>query len=187
VGSGAVEAGARVSARETAASGVHWTFAPMVDIARDPRWRRRRGGDPYLGSADGRARSRLAGTDLRAPEAVMARRSTTPPTRRECRDYNRWISRSGRCVRSICPVHAASTRVPAASCRRSTRSAGCRAREPLVADALLRREWGFRGLRGERLTPLKNVQHGIAGSRGEAGMAALDGGVYGYAEPHLHR
>src|SRR5437773_7164215 len=35
-----VEAAARVAAREAAAAGVHWTFAPMVDIARDPRWGR---------------------------------------------------------------------------------------------------------------------------------------------------
>src|SRR5712691_3741544 len=36
----AVEAAARVAAREAAAAGLHWTFAPMVDIARDPRWGR---------------------------------------------------------------------------------------------------------------------------------------------------
>ena len=50
----AAEAAARVAAREAAAAGVHWTFAPMVDIARDPRWGRiaeGSGEDPYLGSA----------------------------------------------------------------------------------------------------------------------------------------
>src|SRR2546426_782537 len=47
----AVEAAARVAAREAAAAGLHWTFAPMVDIARDPRWGRiaeGSGEDPYL-------------------------------------------------------------------------------------------------------------------------------------------
>src|SRR5271170_6322996 len=43
-----------VAAEEASASGVHWTFAPMVDIARDPRWGRiseGAGEDPYLGAA----------------------------------------------------------------------------------------------------------------------------------------
>src|SRR5690606_5468277 len=48
----AVALSARVAAEETAASGVHWTFAPMVDITRDPRWGRvseGSGEDTYLG------------------------------------------------------------------------------------------------------------------------------------------
>ncbi len=48
-----MEQTARVAATEASASGVHWTFAPMVDIARDPRWGRvmeGAGEDPYLGS-----------------------------------------------------------------------------------------------------------------------------------------
>jgi beta-glucosidase len=48
------EDGQRVAAAEARASGLHWTFAPMVDIARDPRWGRiveGAGEDPYLGSA----------------------------------------------------------------------------------------------------------------------------------------
>ena len=36
----AIELAARIAGKETAASGIHWTFAPMVDIARDPRWGR---------------------------------------------------------------------------------------------------------------------------------------------------
>src|SRR2546425_22043 len=67
----AVEAAAHVAAREAAAAGVHWTFAPMVDIARDPRWGRiaeGSGEDPYLGSAMAAARVRrplpIRGRDL---------------------------------------------------------------------------------------------------------------------------
>jgi beta-glucosidase len=55
----AIERSARVSAVEASASGIHWTFAPMVDIARDPRWGRvmeGAGEDPYLGAAIARAR-----------------------------------------------------------------------------------------------------------------------------------
>src|SRR4029450_5164909 len=57
----AVERAASVAAAESRASGVHWTFAPMVDIARDARWGRiveGSGEDPYLGSLVARARRR---------------------------------------------------------------------------------------------------------------------------------
>src|SRR5881397_2965849 len=63
-------------APEAAAAGLHWTFAPMVDIARDPRWGRiaeGSGEDPYLGSAMAAARIRgFQGADPRAPDAVLA-------------------------------------------------------------------------------------------------------------------
>ena len=57
----AIRTSARVAATEAAAHGIHWTFAPMLDIARDPRWGRiteGAGEDPYLGSriADARVR-----------------------------------------------------------------------------------------------------------------------------------
>ena len=72
----AVEATAHAAAREAAAAGVNWTFAPMVDIARDPRWGRiseGAGEDPYLGSVLAAARVHgFQGADLRAPDAVMA-------------------------------------------------------------------------------------------------------------------
>src|SRR5215831_15303461 len=71
-----VERAARVAARESAAIGIRWTFSPMVDIARDPRWGRiveGAGEDPYLGSAMARAYVRgYQGTHLRAPDSVVA-------------------------------------------------------------------------------------------------------------------
>src|SRR2546428_4700742 len=72
----AVEAAAHVAAKEAAAAGLHWTFAPMVDVARDPRWGRIADGsgeDPYLGSAMAAARVRgFQGSDPRAPDALLA-------------------------------------------------------------------------------------------------------------------
>jgi len=72
----AIRQGAHVSAREAAASGIHWTFAPMVDIARDPRWGRvmeGAGEDPYLGSQIARARVLgLQGEKLGGTDAVLA-------------------------------------------------------------------------------------------------------------------
>lgn len=72
----AIERSARVAATEAAASGVHWTFAPMVDIARDPRWGRvmeGAGEDTYLASRIATARVRgFQGEKLGDLNAVMA-------------------------------------------------------------------------------------------------------------------
>jgi beta-glucosidase len=72
----AIRLGAHVAAKEAAAAGIHWTFAPMVDVGRDPRWGRvmeGAGEDTYLGAQIARARvlgfqgEKLGGTD-----AIMA-------------------------------------------------------------------------------------------------------------------
>lgn len=72
----AIERSARIAAKEAAASGIHWTFAPMVDIARDPRWGRvmeGAGEDPFLGSAIAKARVKgFQGNGLGSLDAVMA-------------------------------------------------------------------------------------------------------------------
>jgi beta-glucosidase len=71
-----VERAARIGASEASAAGVRWTFAPMVDIARDPRWGRiaeGSGEDPYLGSVMTRARVRgFQGPDYGAPDRLVA-------------------------------------------------------------------------------------------------------------------
>lgn len=70
----AIEAAQAVAAREARAAGIHWTFAPMVDIARDPRWGRiieGAGEDPYLGSVVAAANVRGLQGDLGA-ERVLA-------------------------------------------------------------------------------------------------------------------
>ena len=72
----AIERSARIAATEASAAGIHWTFAPMVDIARDPRWGRvmeGAGEDPYLGSGIARARVQgFQGKRLGDTDAVMA-------------------------------------------------------------------------------------------------------------------
>src|SRR5262245_17403635 len=74
--SSAVERAAQIAAAEASAAGLKWTFAPMVDIARDPRWGRiseGSGEDPYLGSVMARARVRgFQGTNPADPDRVMA-------------------------------------------------------------------------------------------------------------------
>lgn len=72
----AIELSARIAATEASAAGVHWTFAPMVDIARDPRWGRvmeGAGEDPYLGSLIATARVKgFQGKGFGNTDAVMA-------------------------------------------------------------------------------------------------------------------
>lgn len=72
----AIEESARIAAREASASGIHWTFAPMVDIGRDPRWGRvmeGAGEDSYLGARIAEARVRgFQGARLGGVESVMA-------------------------------------------------------------------------------------------------------------------
>ena len=71
-----IEKSARIAATEAAACGIHWTFAPMVDIARDPRWGRvmeGAGEDTYLGSLIATARVKgFQGEGLGSLDAVMA-------------------------------------------------------------------------------------------------------------------
>jgi beta-glucosidase len=72
----AIEQAARIAAIEASAAGIHWIFAPMVDISRDPRWGRvmeGAGEDTYLGSQIAAARVKgLQGKGLGAHDAVMA-------------------------------------------------------------------------------------------------------------------
>lgn len=71
-----IEQGQAIAAREARAVGIHWTFAPMADIARDPRWGRiieGAGEDPYLGAAVAAAQVRgFQGEELGASDRVIA-------------------------------------------------------------------------------------------------------------------
>src|SRR5258706_10564560 len=73
---GLVEKTARVAAREASATGIRWTFSPMVDIARDARWGRMvegAGEDPFFGSAMAVAYVRgYQGMRLDAPDSIAA-------------------------------------------------------------------------------------------------------------------
>jgi beta-glucosidase len=72
----AIRKSAEIAAAETAAVGINWTFAPMIDISRDPRWGRvmeGAGEDPFLGSKIAEARVKgFQGEDLSAPNTIAA-------------------------------------------------------------------------------------------------------------------
>src|SRR3989449_1476702 len=182
----AVQAAARVAAREAAAAGVHWTFAPMVDIARDPRWGRiaeGAGEDPYLGSAMAAAQVRgFQGRDLRAADAVLAtvKHFGGYGDAEGGRDYNT-VDVSDRTLREIyLPPYRAGVDAGAGSIMTSFNEIGgipSHANRWLVTT-LLRGEWKFPGFVVSDWTGVEELRnHGVAGSRTDAGEVALEAGV----------
>src|SRR2546425_3924427 len=182
----AVEAAAHVAAREAAAAGVHWTFAPMVDIARDPRWGRiaeGSGEDPYLGSAMAAARVRgFQGADPRAPDAVLAtvKHFAAYGGAEGGRDYNT-VDLSERTLREVyLPPYRAAVDAGAGSIMTSFNEIGGipSTANPWLFTRLLRHEWGFRGFVVSDWTAIEELRnHGVAGSRADAGKLALEAGV----------
>jgi len=182
----AVEAAAHAAAREAAAAGVNWTFAPMVDIARDPRWGRiseGSGEDPYLGSVLAAARVRgFQGADLRAPDAVMAtaKHFAAYGGAEGGRDYNT-VDVSERTLREIyLPPFRAAVDAGAGSIMTSFNEiAGMPSHaNGWLVTTLLRGEWKFPGFVVSDWTGVEELRaHGVAGSRADAGKLALEAGV----------
>lgn len=183
----AIEHGERIAAEEASSAGVNWTFAPMVDIARDPRWGRvseGAGEDPYLGSAIARARVRgFQGTDLAAQDTILAcaKHYAAYGAAQAGRDYFT-TDVTERDLREIYlpPFHAA---VEAGV---GTLMAGfndldgtpCTSNAFLL-DQVLRKEWGFRGfVVSDWQAILELLQHGTAADLRDAArqsfMAGLD-------------
>src|SRR5438309_5607988 len=182
----AVEAAAHVAAKEAAAAGVHWTFAPLVAIARAPRWGRLAEGtaaDPYLGSAMAAARVRgFQGADPRAPDAVLAtvKHFAAYGGAEGGRDYNT-VDLSERTLREVyLPPYHAAIAAGAGSVMTSFNEIGGipSTASPWLMTTVLRREWGFKGLVVSDWTAVAELlNHGVAGSRAEAGKLALEAGV----------
>src|SRR5947199_2235804 len=182
----AVQAAAHVASREAAAAGVHWTFAPMVDIARDPRWGRiaeGSGEDPYLGAAMAAARGRgLHGADPRSPDAVLAtvKHFAAYGGAEGGRDYNT-VDLSERTLREVyLPPYRAAIDAGAGSVMTSFNEIGGipSTASPWLMTTLLRREWGFKGFVVSDWTAINELlNHGVAGTRADAGKLALEAGV----------
>ncbi len=181
-----MEQASRMAGRESASSGLHWTFAPMVDIARDPRWGRiveGAGSDPYLGSRMSEAQVKgFQNGDLSAEDTVLA---TTKhigvygaPT--GGRDYGT-SDVSERTVNEVYlpPFYAANQAGSGSYMTAFNDIAGIptTANEELV-DGVLRSDWGFCGMIVSDWNAIHELtNHGIAKDRAEAGSLALQAGV----------
>lgn len=181
-----VEKAARVSAMETSADGIRWTYSPMVDIARDARWGRiaeGAGEDPFLGSAMAAAFVRgYQGSRLDAPDSIAAcaKHFVGYGAAEGGREYNT-TEISDRSLRQFyLPPFWAAVGAGAASVMSAFNSLNG---VPASANAftlkqVLRKEWGFRGLvvsDWESITEL--MPHGIAADRKTAARKAFVAGV----------
>ncbi|MBB6672111.1 beta-glucosidase BglX [Cohnella nanjingensis] len=181
------EESARIAAKEAAAAGVHVTFAPMVDLVRDPRWGRvmeSTGEDPYLNAEFARAFVRgFQGQDLaRETDRVAAcvKHFAAYGAAEAGRDYNT-VDLSERQLREFyLPGYKAALDegcemvmtafntvdgIPATGNRRLMRK-------------LLREEWGFDGVLISDWGALKElIPHGVAADEAEAARLAIQAGV----------
>src|SRR5207253_98167 len=181
----AAESTARAAALEATAAGVNWTYAPMVDIARDPRWGRiaeGAGEDPELGSAFAAARVRGLQGDSLGPANVLAtaKHFAAYGGAEGGRDYNT-VDVSERTLREIYlpPFHAAIAAGAGSIMTSFNEIAGIPSHaNRWLVTTLLRDEWKFRGFVVSDWTGIEELlAHGVAGSRADAGKLGLDAGV----------
>ncbi|MGJ8523684.1 Beta-xylosidase GH3 [Carnimonas sp. R-84981] len=181
-----VEAAARVAATEAAAAGIHWAFAPMVDVSRDARWGRvmeGAGEDPLLSSRMASAQVRgYQGHDPRALDSVAAcvKHYAGYGAAEAGRDYNS-VDLSERVMRSVhLPPHQAAVNAGVASVMTSFNTvdgvpASCNA---LLLRQILRDEWQFRGLVVTDYTAIMELlEHGVAADARDAARLAVNAGV----------
>ena len=181
----AIERAARVAAIEASASGIHWTFAPMVDIARDPRWGRvmeGAGEDPYLGSLIARARVKgFQGRGLGNTDALMAtaKHFAAYGAAIGGRDYNS-VDMSDRMLWEVyLPPFKAAAEAGAASFMNSFNDLNG---IPATASSYLQRDilkgkWKFKGIIVSDWGSIgEMIQHGYAADSKDAGHKALHAG-----------
>ncbi|MDY7094972.1 MAG: glycoside hydrolase family 3 N-terminal domain-containing protein, partial [Acidobacteriota bacterium] len=177
---------ARAAAVEASASGLHWTFAPMVDIARDARWGRiveGAGEDPYLGARMAAAQVQgFQGEDLAAADtlAATAKHFGAYGAAIGGRDYNS-ADLSQRTLEEIfLPPFFAAQQVGAASFMTAFNDVGgvpTTANGELLRD-LLRDGWGYDGVvLSDWNAVAELIDHGVAGTRRDAAALALAAGV----------
>jgi len=181
-----IEQTARVAARETSASGIRWTFSPMVDIARDARWGRMTEGsgeDPFLGAAIARAYVRgYQGARLDAPDSIAAcpKHFVGYGAAEGGRDYDS-VEISEHTLRQfyLPPFHAAIDAGAATlmSAFNSLNGVPTTA-NPFTLKQILKGEWGFQGIVDSDYTSVGElIAHGIANDGATAARKAFLAGV----------
>src|SRR5215203_3373163 len=180
------ERSAAVAAQEANNAGLRWTFAPMVDIARDPRWGRiteGAGEDPYLGAAFARARVRgFQGDDYGAADKVLAcaKHWVAYGAAEGGRDYNT-TDLSENTLREIyLPPFKAAVDAGVGTLMSSFNAINGvpASANAFILTKVLRDEWKFDGFVVSDYTSVRElVNHGIAANEEEAAAAALNAGV----------
>jgi beta-glucosidase len=182
----AIEKSASVAAAESAAAGLHWTFAPMVDLSRDPRWGRvmeGAGEDTYLGSLIAAARVKgFQGNGFENNDKVVAcvKHFAAYGAALAGRDYNT-VDMSERAFRQdYLPPYRAAVDAGVMTVMTSFNELDgvpATGNSFLLKD-ILRREMGFKGFVVSDYTSINEmVNHGIVANDKEAGELALKAGM----------
>lgn len=181
------EKSAQIAAREAAVSGVHVTFAPMVDLVRDPRWGRvmeSTGEDPYLNSEFARAFVRgFQGSDLAGEQervAACVKHFAAYGLSEGGRDYNT-VDLSERQLREFyLPAYKAALDEGCEMVMTSFNTVDgipSSGNKKLMRE-LLREEWGFDGVVISDWGAVKElIPHGVAEDEAEAAYKAIQAGV----------
>ena len=180
-----VESGQAVAAREARAVGIQWTFAPMVDVARDPRWGRiveGAGEDVYLGSAIAVAQVRgFQGEEIGTPERVIAgpKHFAGYGAALGGRDYDEVNVSDYELWNTYFPPFKAALDAGAGNVMTAYMSLnGVPATgNPWLFDEVLRKTWGFAGWVVSDANAVRNLKtHGFAKDWADAGVRALNAG-----------
>jgi len=180
-----VEHSAQIAAREACTDGIRWTFAPMVDIARDPRWGRIAEGygeDPYLAGKMAAAAVRGLQGDLGAPDRMLAcaKHLAAYGAAEGGRDYNT-VDISEQTLRDVylAPFHSAVRAGVGAIMPAFNEINGI----PVTGNArilrgILKGEWGFDGLVVTDWAAIENmIAHGYARDLKDAARIAVQAGI----------
>jgi beta-glucosidase len=182
----AIERSDRIAAAEATAEGLNWTYSPMVDIARDPRWGRvmeGAGEDPYLGNLIAAARvTGFQGNDLSSDSTLLAcvKHFAAYGAPQAGRDYNTVDMSLRSLYEWYLPPYRAAINAGAGSVMTSFNEiAGVpsSSNKWLLTD-LLRNEWGFRGFIVSDYTSINElIPHGVAADGKQAAELAINAGL----------
>ncbi|WP_116789506.1 beta-glucosidase BglX [Flavobacterium psychrotrophum] len=181
-----IEKTARIAAVEASALGYNWTFSPMVDITRDPRWGRvmeGSGEDPYLGSLIARAMVKgYQGSDLNDDTSLIAcvKHFALYGAPEAGRDYNTADMSRLTMYQYYLPPYKAAVDAGAGSIMVSfndIEGIPATSNKWLLTD-LLRKEWGFKGFVVSDFNGIQELMnHGVAADLKEAAELSLTAGV----------
>ena len=179
----AIEQSARIAATEASSAGIHWTFAPMLDIARDARWGRvmeGAGEDPYYGSLVAAARVRgFQGNNLKDQTSIVAcaKHFAGYSAAEGGRDYNT-VDMSYRVLNEIYfpPFKAAVDAGVGTFMNSFNELDGVPATgNTYLAKETLEKKWGFRGFVVSDWNSIgEMIIHGVARDTAEAALLAIN-------------
>ena len=179
-----IENTARIAAIEASADGINWTFSPMVDIARDPRWGRiaeGSGEDAYLGSQIAKAMVQgYQGKDLSLNNTIMAcvKHFALYGAAEAGRDYNTTDMSRYRMYNEYFPPYKAAVDAGAGSVMASFNDVdGIPATaNKWLMTTVLRNQWGFKGFVVTDYTGIKELtEHGLGDLKTVSAKAMIAG------------